>query len=495
MEKGKIKMQKEGNLKRNYLGSLSTVLFCFGLASCMVGPKYQAPKNDLSNQWPKKAVENDNLYSTNAVKQKWWENFEDSLLNRFVDLAAKNNQDILAAEKNVLQARALRQVAASTLFPQINGDLNANRTEFSRNGRFLAYSLPGVPIVQNLYNALFDASWELDLFGKTRHGVEAATARVGSAIERRNDLLISVMAEVAKNYMEIRSYQRKAVLLTENIRLLEDSVLVIQQSVKDGYKNQLNLEDILAQLSFAKSQLPESTAKIYRGIYALSVLTGQMPEALLDELIKPEALPKMPYEVAIGVRSDLLRRRPDVRIAERALAAATAEIGVAVASFFPTFSLSADLGLQAVKIANLFRAASKTWELGGDMNAPIFQGGRLMGNWKASKAQEASLMYSYQKTVLNALQEAESALVSYREDLKNLKNLKDKSERNRNLVRLTETRHVKGLVDIINLINAQRDLVSTEEQVLTSNTTALLDLIILYKALGGGWEGYKLSDL
>ena len=163
-------------------------------------------------------------------------------------------------------------------------------------------------------------------------------------------------------------------------------------------------------------------------------------------------------------------------------------------TFFPTFTLSADLGLQALKIAKLFRAASKEWELGGDMKAPIFEGGRLMGNWRASKAAASATMYTYQKIVLNALQEAEGSLVSYREDLKALNNLKEKVQRNQILVALTTERHDKGLVDVIELINSQRELVFAEERVLGSNTITLLDLISLYKALGGGWETFKSSS-
>ena len=513
--KGTINQQKEHmrNQLRNHhhfydtylkrldsIGPLFRRLLILSLSlvfsGCMVGSNYKAPKNDVSDKWQEKDANRDSLFSKNAPLEEWWKAFEDQLLDKYISLAFKYNKDILTTEANILQARALRQVAASKLFPYINADVNAGRQRFSKNGLLLGIAPSGSASSINLFNALFDASWEIDLFGKTRRQVEAATAQVSSMIETRNDMLISVTAEVARNYMEVRSYQKKADLIEENIRLLEENAAVIQQSVDDGYKNQLNLENIKAELAAARSQLPDAVAKIYRGIYALSFLIGEVPEALLNEMLKPQkTLPKLPYEVAIGVRSDLLRRRPDIRRAERELAAATADIGVAVASFFPTFTLSADLGLQALKIAQLFRAASKTWELGGDMNAPIFEGGRLMGNWKASKAAASATMYTYQKIVLNALQEAEGSLVSYREDLKALKDLKEKAQRNQRLVALTTERHDKGLVDVIELINSRRELVSAEESVLGSNTTTLLDLISLYKALGGGWEAFKpLAD-
>lgn len=482
---------KADNFSFKRVVTLSLCLVCSG---CMVGPKYQAPKNNISDKWQKKEASQETLFSMREPTEKWWQNFDDALLDKYVSLAFECNKDVLTAEANILQARALRQVAASTLFPQINLDTNASRQAFSKKGLLLGLAPPGIGSITNLYNALLDASWEIDLFGKTRRKVEAATAQVSSSIETRNDILISVTAEVARNYMEIRGYQKEADLIEKNIRLLEENVAVIEKSVTDGYKNQLNLENIKAELAEAKSQLPGAVAKIYRGIYALSVLVGEVPEALLDELLKPQSMPKLPFEVAIGVRSDLLRRRPDVRRAERELAAATADIGVAVASFFPTFTLSADLGLQALKIAKLFRAASRTWELGGDMKAPIFEGGRLMGNWRASKATASATMYTYQKVVLSALQDAEGALVSYREDLKALKDLKEKAERNQILVALTIERHDLGLVDVIELIDSKRKLVAAEERVLGSDTTALLDLIALYKELGGGWESFKSAD-
>ena len=235
----------------------------------------------------------------------------------------------------------------SSLFPQINADFNATKTYFSKNGPIFAAStftqgtnpttgLPfevEVPQIQPLYNALFDASWEIDLFGKTRRNVEAAEAKIGSAIELRNDVLVSLLAEVAKNYIEIRSNQRQAELVERNIHLLEKQSEITRKSFQKGLDNQLDYENIEAQLASARSTLPNLIAQVYQGIYVISVLTGNMPEELLDELLPIKPLPKLPEEIAIGIRSDLLRRRPDVRLAERVLAASTATVGVAVAWF------------------------------------------------------------------------------------------------------------------------------------------------------------------
>jgi NodT family efflux transporter outer membrane factor (OMF) lipoprotein len=424
-----------------------------------------------------------------------------------------HNYDVQAAEANVLQARGLRMIAASSWFPQITADFNATKTYFSKNGPVFAIgaaagnpgvttsSLTGLPFslqipqIQSLYNALLDATWEIDLFGKTRRSVEAAQANIESALEQRNDRLISVLAEVARNYIEIRSSQRLAVLTEENIKLLKQNVEIIKVSVERGLSNQLDLENIESQLDVAKAALPSLIAQVYRGIYAISVLTGELPETLAEEILPLKPLPKLQEKVAVGLRSDLLRRRPDVRRAERQLAGATANIGVAVASFFPTVTLLADGGFQSLKLSKLFQLPSKTWAVGGDINLPIFQGGQLMGNLKTNRAIASQAAFTYQQTVLNAVQDAESALVTYGEDLKTTQEFRKSVFRNRNIVKLTKQRYTKGLISLINLITIKRQFISTQESLLQSQTTALVDLIALYKALGGGWEPLVKEEL
>lgn len=472
------------------------------LTGCMVGPKYKRPENCVSNEWIKTPGNAEVAAISQNPTIAWWEVFNDPLLNKYIEMAAHSNHDILTAEANILQARAMRLVAASSLFPQVDIDLNATKTYFSKNGPVFAGSsftagtnvntgLPfaiQVPQIQNLYNALFDASWELDIFGKTRRSVQAAQATYESTIEQRNDILISVLAEVARNYMEIRSYQKQAKLIKQNIRLIEKERGVIEKRKLTGYDNQLDVERIEAELYSARSALPGVVAQIYKGIYTLSILTGNLPESLVDELLPMQHLPKLPREIAVGLRSDLLRRRPDVRRSERNLAAATANLGVAVASFFPSIVMSGDGGFQSLMVRNLFQAASRTWSIGGNLNLPVFQGGNLVGNLRASRAAEAAAGYTYQQTVLSALEDAESALVTYQEGVAAARELALTTDRNQNLVKLTNERYFQGLVSITDLFDSKRQYVAAQENQLTIDTTALLDLIALYKALGGGWQ-------
>lgn len=485
---------------------LLLLLLVFG---CTVGPDYKAPENTISNEWSSPAET-----AAEPPLTEWWKVFNDPLLNKYIEMAATNNQDVLTAEAHILQARAIRQVTASSLFPQIIADVNATKTYFSKNGPVFAIgpstagtegvvspsttgSVSGttglpfqvqVPQIQSLYNALIDVSWEIDLFGKTRRSIQAQDATIESTIEQRNDTLISVMAEVARNYVEIRSNQRRAQLIEENIDFLGQQARVVEKQLEYGYVSELDLENIQASLATARANLPDLIAQVYRGIYTLSVLTGNMPETLLEELLPVQPMPRAPEKIAVGLRSDLLRRRPDIRGSERALAAATANVGVAVASFFPTITLLGDGGFQSLSIKNLFTARSKTWAIGGDINLPIFQGGSLIGNLKASRAATEAAAHVYQQTVLQALEETESALIAHSQAIKTAQQLHEATEKRGQFVLITRERHEKGLVNLINLLESQIELNQTEQKQLDSDSAVLLDLILLYKALGGGWE-------
>lgn len=473
----------------------------FLLSGCMVGPNYQAPELCVSDTWNAES-ENSALEPT----QKWWEGFEDELLTKYINLASSQNYEIQTAEANILKARALRQIAASNLFPQVIADLNGTKTYFSKNGPVFAIGQaagdPGVttspttglpftvqvPQIQNLFNALFDASWELDLFGKTRREVESAAAEYESLIEKKNDVLLTVLAEVARNYIDLRSFQERAALLKKNIELFEQNTAIVNANLQYGYANQIDLETIEAQLASARAALPDAYSEIYRAIYSLSILIGTPPETLVDELLSEQPLPNPPSQIAVGLRSDLLRRRPDIRFAERKLAEATANIGVAVGSFFPTVSLLAGGGFQSLLLPKLFEWGSRTWSYGADFNMPVFQGGRLVGNLHLSRAEEASAAATYQQTVLSALQDAETNLKKFQETAAAAKEYKENVVHNQYVVAITRERFIKGLVNRIDLLNNEKTLIAAKLTELDSKTAELLALISLYKSLGGGWE-------
>lgn len=475
--------------------------------SCVVGPNYTPPNTEVPEEWhDPEPVETPSatpdmepliILSDEPPDTSWWEIFEDPLLNNYICLAAEYNKDIQIAIANVRQARAARQLAASHFFPQITNDINATRQAFSKNGPLFNIPngltpnqmiTPTIPRLQNIFNFLFDAIWEIDLFGKTARNVEAADARIGSSLEALNDTLLSIFAEIARNYVEVRTAQHRMLLIEKNIELLHHNAEVSEKRFRAGLANSLDVDRILAEEAQLRSTLPRSLADVYSGIYNLSVLTGHLPEALLAQMLPVEPLPKMPFNIAVGIRSEVLRRRPDVREAERELAAATADIGVAVAAFYPSFTLTGEIGLQSVALANLFSGKSLLWSYGADLNTPLFTGWRLEADLETNKAKARQASLQYEKIVLTAIQEAEKNMVLVVQDMAAVKDLEESVRRSRKVVGLTNQRYTQGAIAVIDLLDTERTLISAEENLLNSQANALIDLIALYKALGGGWR-------
>lgn len=462
------------------------ILICFVFCGCLVGPNYRPPSPCVPNQWHAAATPLE-------PSIRWWENFNDPLLNKYIALAAVCNRDLLSAKANICQARAMKQMAASKLYPQINADFNALRLHLSKNAPFFSEvgavpRPPFIPQTFNLYNALLDATWELDIFGKIRRQVEVQEAQIGVAIEQKNEVLISIFAEIALNYIQVRTSQQMIALIEQNIAFLEKNAFVVSEQLKKGYRNGVDLQLIEARVAEEVATLPNLFAEMFQGIYALSVLTGKLPETFLCELLPAQPLPLPPCDVAIGLRSDLLQRRPDVRLAERNLAAATANIGVATAQFFPSVSLLGFIGYESVSLRNLFSGKSLTWAIDGNASLPLFRGGNLVGNLQLTEAAAISACADFQQAVLTALEEAESALIAYNQELERATALNIAVEKNQKIVNITSAQLNKGLITVIDYLNTETALINSQQALLNSQSSRLQDLVILYKALGGGWE-------
>lgn len=477
-------------------GLIFLVFFIF-LEGCMVGPDYIPPCPCIPDSWEF----NEEITYAEPVNE-WWFLFNDTLLNKYIELAYCNNNEVNVAEANICRARAIVTVTASKLYPQVFADFNASRTYFSKNGPLFAASsfsqginpvtgLPfqiQIPQIQSLYNALLAFTWDIDLWGKTRRAIESSCYAYQSYIEQKNNTLITILSEVASSYIKIRSYQKIGSLLEQNISLLEQQLEITKRQQAVGIKSRLDLENIEALVLNAKAELPYIFVGIVQNIYALSILTGNLPETFMCELLPMQPLPKFPEAVAVGMRSDLLRRRPDVRYAERLLAQSTANIGVAVASFFPTITLSGDVGFQSLALRNLFESRSKTWSIQGDALMPIFDGCNLIGNLRVAEASAIAAIYNYQETVLNALKEAEGHLIAYIQELKSAKLYEESVQKYQDITYITERRFEVGLSNIVDFIQAELQLIKTEEYWVLSETAALLSLVNLYQALGGGWQ-------
>lgn len=340
----------------------------------------------------------------------------------------------------------------------------------------------------NLYQAGFDASWELDLFGGTRRAIEAAKADAEAVDENRQAVCVTLTAEVAENYFGLRSAQSLLEILNNNIRIQNETLDIARARFDAGLTNELDVRTAEAQLATIKANEPLLEESIQYAIHRLSVLTGREPGALKEQLAPAQALPETPPEVPVGLPSDLLRRRPDVRRAERQLAAATARIGVATAELFPKFSLTGSFGGSGSTLDALGKGINQTWSLGPGIRWPIFDAGRIRANIQVQNARQEQALLAYESAVLNSMEDAENALVSYAKEQEHLKLLATALEAEQKALDIAKDRYSQGLVDFLSVLDAQRSLYSVDEQHTQSEATVLTRLVSLYKALGGGWE-------
>jgi NodT family efflux transporter outer membrane factor (OMF) lipoprotein len=334
----------------------------------------------------------------------------------------------------------------------------------------------------------FDASWELDLFGKVRRSVEAADAGKTVAIEARNDLLVSLEAEVAQNYLQLRAAQLLAKIAGEQIAAQQDVLDLTRSRYQHGLAGEADVESARSQLANLQSQLPPYAQTVAASRHALAVLIGEAPATLDGEFGEAGDLPPMPSAVPVGIPSQLARRRPDIRESEASLHAATAEVGISVASVFPDVSLSGTLGLRNLGTGYLFNWDSHFYSFAPTVSVPIFQGGALVANIRLSKAKAAEAALSYRKTVLNALQEVEDGLDNLEHDAQRVAALKDAAGASERALQVNLDAYQHGLITYISVLDVQLQAVQARQQVAQGQLTQSLDLVRLYKALGGGWQ-------
>lgn len=458
---------------------------CLALVSgCAVGPNYHPPKISAPAQWSSPLAGGE----TNgpAALADWWKNFGDPHLDSLVSLAVRSNLDLRIAEARVREARAAREVVAGGLWPALGGS-----AAYSRN-RWAQHSFPpippGVPLDYNLYNAGFDAAWELDLFGGTRRAVEAANAEVGAAEFSRRDVLVTLLAEVARNYIETRGYQQRLAITRQNIQVQTQILDLTRNRFQHGLSSDLDVQQATALLNTTEAEVPSLETGLRQSIYALAVLLGQPPGALLDELSAAKPIPVTPPTVPVGLPSTLLERRPDVQRAERELAAATARIGVAEADLFPKFSLTGVLGLESESAGNWFDYASRYWSAGPTLQWNLFAAGRIRANIRVQTARQEQALDAYQKTVLTALADAENALTAYAQEQVRRESLARSAQANQQALELSKQLYTSGLADFLRVLDAERSLYAAQDALVQSEQTISLDLVQLYKALGGGWQ-------
>ena len=457
-------------------------LLLVGLSACTLGPDYQRPDFHTRD----KAVWQSDLNTTTATQEieaeAWWQQFNDPLLSELIAGALKENRDLDVALANIERARALRRVAGGGYYPSLDASGSASRSRFSRQTGVGANTG-----TRNTFSASLDASWELDLFGRTRRAVEAADAQIQASEAARGGLKLSVVAEVATNYFEARGLQRQLAVTAQDIGLLREMEEIARAQSELGVTTELDLTRAIGERETFEAKLPNLEAEIAARIYRISVLTGQAPAFHAKALQESRPLPMPPDLVPVGLPSQILRRRPDVQQAERELAFATAGIGVAKADMFPSFSLTGSIGSSARVFSDLFTPATLTRSVGSALAWPIFAGGSLTAGVDVAEADAKAALATYEQSVLLALEDGEASLMRYGKEWQTLKRLKSAEATRQQAFEIARLRYEAGEDSFLVILDAERALITTRNDIISSETRILTGLAQLYKALGGGW--------
>src|SRR5467141_3743094 len=473
---------------------ISFVISTLLLAGCAVGPNYKRPQVAVPRQWTVAAARG--TAATPIEKDDWWSSFQDPELNSLVERSAKQNLDLKLALERVQEARAARGVARSGYFPSIDGAASATRNR----QRIVVPAGPQkstviVPVEYNNFQGGFAASWELDVFGGIHRSAQAATADMAAAEENRRDVLIILLGDVGRVYAQLRGFQRRLEIADKNIKTQQETLDLTSARAKAGLANELDVSRAAAQLESTKAVVPTLVSGIDVSIHRLSVLLGEEPGALRGELEKTGPIPPAGPDVEVGLPSDLLKRRPDIRRAEAQLAAATARIGEAKADLFPRFVLTGTAGRQATQLHDLTLSAGNFFSAGPVITLPLFTGGRIRSNIAVQTSRQREALIGYQSTVLNALEEVENALVSYSQEQERRDRLNEAVSHSQLAVDLATEQYKAGLVDFLSVLDAQRDLYANEDQLVQSQTTVTTNLVGLYRALGGGWSASSVVSI
>ncbi|MBS0420432.1 MAG: efflux transporter outer membrane subunit [Proteobacteria bacterium] len=451
------------------------------LCSCAIGPNYQRPVTPVGPQFINAGQPG---FNGSEVVARFWTLFNDPKLNRLVDDALKENKDLKRARANLRASRAARRLAGFDLFPTVTAGAGYTKARESRNQLPAAIS-PDRNVDDA--DAGFDAFWELDFFGRVRRGVQAARAEEQASAANLRDVQVTVTAEVARNYFVLRGLQEQLAVAIRNADNQEQTWKLTRVRLDAGRGTELDSARAEAQLKTTRATIPLLESSVATTIYRLSVLTGRVPDALNSELQTPEPLSPLPALNAIGDPASLLRRRPDIRVAERSLAASTARIGVAMGDLFPKVTFTGRVGYDAASFGGLGKSGSDTYSIGPAISWAALDLGRVTARIKIARAQTDADLAAYESSVLGALEETEGALVTYgraqtRRDL--LAEAAVASERAANLAR---QRFQGGLTDFVNVLEAERDALAVQDSLAQSHTQTATALVAVYKALGGGW--------
>lgn len=454
----------------------AAVLILSLAAGCAVGPDYEAPAPGTPAAWSAGSASAPDL-------ARWWELFQDPVLSRLVEQALEANPDLKVATARVKRALALAGVDLAALLPTVEAGASYTRSRRSEN----AMEFP-IDLYRSHYEGGFTARWEIDLFGGSRRALEAASADVEAAAADLDAVRVSLLGEVGFVYVTLRGQQRVLETLRQMVRIAKDTAGLTRSRMDAGVATSLDLFRAEAQAATAEAQLPTIEADLRRSMHRLGALLGRDPESLRAELEKPAAIPSAPPQVVVGVPSDVLRRRPDLRASERRLAAATARVGEAIGEYYPKLSLTGAFGLESLSSADFFKAGSRAWSLGPALRWPLFAGGRIRAQVRSAEAGVEEAAAGFERTVLLALEEVENALVSYLREGERRRLLEASVEASRRAAGLAGDLHRQGLASFLEVLEAQKVQFIAERDLALSEAAVTLNLVVLYKVLGGGWN-------
>lgn len=467
---------------------------------CTVGPDYEPPDftvETVPDQW-RTTVETEMAADTTDLEM-WWVSFNDSLLTELIRRSEFGNLDLQAAVGRVAEARAIRGVAKGGYWPDIVLGGAYSYQKLSENG--LQGAQAGQPDdgtsggASSLLTDPFDSwtaglslSWEIDLFGRIRRTVEAADAQLQASVEDYRDVLVTLYAEVGSAYVDARAFQTRLDFATQNVAAQENSLELTRDRFKAGLTSALDVAQAEQNLAQTRSTIPALEIGLEAALNRLAVLIGEAPGSLHDELQEHVGLPQPDDKVAYGIPADLLRRRPDIRQAERLLASQTARIGIATADLYPTLSLGGTVGLEALDFDNLGDGGSVFWSIVPRISWPIFTGGKIRNRIRAEEARTAQALAAYEQTVLRALEEVQNALVAYGQEKMRRDRLQEAVNASQRAVNLVETQYLSGLTNFQNFLDSQRSLFRQQDELANSAGQVRNNLINLNRALGGGWS-------
>ena len=463
------------------------------LVGCSLGPDYTPPEMDVPCTW--NADPSDGMQLDPADSFLWWESLNDPTLNSLIERANQQNLDLYIAATRVLQAREAQKAGTSGQLPHIDGSATYGHVGYDQRTLDKILGVAPAPGKKhhrevNFFEVGFDAEWELDFFGVNAHEMNAQKAEMEASEDNFYDVMITLTAEVARNYIELRGFQHRLEILKKNIVDQGEAVKLTQGLLNIGFSSTIDVRQTEEQLSILSAEKPILELSIEKAIHRLSILLAYSPGELYCELKDPQPLPSLPCYKPIGIPSELLRRRPDIRKAERQLAASNERVASAVASLFPRISLRGFVG----DIGTNLCSGGFTWFAGPQLLMPIFNSKLIQQDITLNKIKTEEACYEYQKAVLNALEETENAIASFHHELEMNRLLLEANKASKESHELTSLLYQKGLKDYLEVLVTERSLLSTEDAYIQSQIDLLLDYISLYKALGGGWDNCACAD-